>query len=64
MSEPLDEVVEVSWLEFFNRFDQHIYPAIFEPRHIPRETALLLWEISNLRNEVTELLQVINGDAT
>jgi len=62
MSEPLDEAVEISWLEFFNRFDDEIYPAIFRPRGLTRAEALMLWELSNMRNEVTTLLDTIREE--
>ncbi len=56
MPEPLDEAVEESWLEFFNRFDTEIYPNIFRPRGIARAEALIVWELSNLRNAVEAAL--------
>lgn len=52
MIEPLAESVEISWLEFMARFKKEIYPNIFEPQGLTFGEALLVWEVSNLRNEV------------
>jgi len=64
MSEPLEEAVEESWLEFLNRFDNEIYPSLFAPRGLTKPEALILWELSNLRNELSDLRQAIEGEVS
>jgi hypothetical protein len=53
--EPLDEEIEISWLTFLRRFETQIYPSLFKSSGISMSDAMLLWELSNLRNEITSL---------
>lgn len=62
MSEPLDEAVEESWLEYFNRFNDEIYPNIFRAQGLTRAEALVLWEMANLRGEIVGLAERIAED--
>lgn len=64
MSEPLEEAVEESWLEYLNRFDEHIYPVLFKSRGLTKAEALFLWELSNTRNAVDGLLARLSEDLT
>ena len=55
MAEPMDEAVETSWLEWLNRYDSEIWPALFEPRGISRADGMILWSLNMLRTTVCEL---------
>ncbi len=63
MTEPLDEAAEVSWLLHLDRFEQHIYPAIFEKRGYSKGEALIVWGLSKVETSVDELSERIQGAA-
>jgi hypothetical protein len=41
-----------SWGEFLDNFLAETYPTIFEPRGINLQTALLLWKLNALENQL------------
>ena len=61
MIEPLSHDTITSWNEFFDRFDQVIYPTIFEPRRISKSDALHFWSNNLLRTDIEEMLNAIKG---
>jgi hypothetical protein len=48
VSEPIEERTEEAWFTFLNRFDEHIYPVLFEPRGYTKAEALLVWSTSQV----------------
>lgn len=62
-SEPLHEQVETSWLIHMKRFNEEIYPILFEPFGLTKAEAHIVWEISNLRNEVEQVKAILEEDA-
>lgn len=57
--EPLLEQTEVHWQNFMRRFDEVVYPQLFEPRGIDKNTALLSWQLSYHMDELLEIKQAI-----
>ena len=62
MAEPLSEETEVSWIEFMNKFNEHIYPTCFEPYGISRDAALMAWTFNMYSNSLDTLLRNVFGD--
>ena len=67
--EPLDEAVEIAWMQFLARFDKIIYPTLFEPRKIGYETALIMWNNAELKcvmelvvEKVDELSEILTTE--
>lgn len=59
MPEPLDEVVEESWIEFLNRFDVEIYP-LFEGRGVSKADAMIIWSLARLESEIEDIKQSLS----
>jgi hypothetical protein len=55
MSEPLHEGQEVAWLVFLDRFEQVIYPLLFEKRGYSRGEALIIWTLQQQTESIEEL---------
>lgn len=59
MSEPLEEEVEESWLVFLNRFEQEIYPTLFEPRGYTKPDAMIVWTLSRMETTLDEIKEAL-----
>lgn len=57
--DPLDEVVETSWLTFLNRFDREIYPVLFQPRGFTKDAALIAWTLNRYGGDLADLVKII-----
>lgn len=60
MPEPLDEHTEETWLAYLNKFEQEIYPALFEPRGYTKNEALMFWSMNTLTNDIGKLLDKLD----
>jgi hypothetical protein len=55
MSEPIEESVEVSFIEWLNRFEEHIWP-LFKDRGYSKGDALIMWHLNRVENRIEDLM--------
>lgn len=57
----LDEATEISWTVFLRDFEEQVWP-IFEKRGYSRDTALMIWKLNIMENEIENLVGMFSDD--
>lgn len=58
MSTEIDQGTIEGWREFFMDFDD-IYHAVFKPKGVSRDTALVVWTLNLMKNRLDESLEIV-----
>lgn len=49
---PLSDEARTSWQRTLMRFEEVIYPQVFEKRGISKETGMILWWMADVKSEI------------
>jgi len=58
----LDEESEISWTVFLTDFEEQVWP-IFQKRGYSKDTALMIWKLNIMENEIENLVQMFSNDS-
>lgn len=56
---PLSTSARTSWQRTLIRFEEVVYPQVFEKRGISKETAMILWWMADVKSEIEQLCALV-----